>query len=438
MLKISDVPVAVLCGGRATRLGKAAEGQPKALVDVAGRPFLDRQLGLLRRQGFRRVVLLVGHLGQLIAAHVGDGSACGLDVRCVPDGPLLLGTGGALRAAQAQLGDLFFVLYGDSYTDVDFGGLLATLAREPQAEAVMAVLRNEGRWDTSNVVFRDGRLLRYDKREIGADMTHIDYGIALLRASVLERVPPGEPCDLGDLYRDLVAQGRMIGHEVQRRFYEIGSPAALDEARRFFEENDHRMTYAHTFLSEAAEVVARLDRDAIERLAALLADLRRRGGRLFVLGVGGSAGNASHAVNDFRKLCHIEAYAPTDNVSELTARTNDDGWERVFADWLRVSKLRADDLVLVLSVGGGDLQRNVSPNLVRALEYAREVGASIGGIVGRDGGHTARVADACVIVPTVSAQNVTPHTEAFQAVVWHCLVSHPLLQAQAMKWESLR
>ncbi len=437
-MKISDIPVAVLCGGLATRLGGAAAGRPKALVEVAGRPFLDRQLGLLRRQGFRRVVLLVGHLGEAIAAHVGDGSPFGLEVRCVPDGPRLLGTGGALLGARALLGELFFVVYGDSYTEIDFAGLVAALEREPAAEAVMAVLHNRGRWDASNVVFRDGRLLRYDKRARDPGMEHIDYGVALLRAAALARLPAGEPCDLGDLYRDLVAEGRMIGHQVTRRFHEIGSPAALDEARRHFEETDARMTHAHVFLAEAAEVAARLDRDAIERLASLLADLRRRGGRLFVLGVGGSAGNASHAVNDFRKLCHIEAYAPTDNVSELTARTNDDGWERVFADWLRVSRLRADDMVFVFSVGGGDLERNVSPNLVRALEYAREVGATVGGVVGRDGGHTARVADACVIVPTVSAANVTPHTEAFQAVVWHCLVSHPALQAQATKWESLR
>jgi D-sedoheptulose 7-phosphate isomerase len=437
-MKISDISAAVLCGGLATRLGPAADGQPKALVDVAGRPFVDRQLGLLRRQGLSRVVLLVGHLGPRIAAHVGDGSAFGLDVRCLEDGPRLLGTGGALRQASPLLGGLFFVVYGDSYTEIDFGGLVAALEREPRADAVMAVLRNEGRWDTSNVVFRDGRLLRYDKRARTPDMDHIDYGVALLRAGALARVPAGQACDLGDLYRDLVAEGRMIGHPVFRRFWEIGSPAALDEVRRHFEENDARMTHAHTFLAEAAEVAARLDRDAVERLASLLADLRRRGGRLFVLGVGGSAGNASHAVNDFRKLCHIEAYAPTDNVSELTARTNDDGWERVFADWLRVSRLRAEDMVFVFSVGGGDLERNVSPHRVRALEYAREVGAAIGGVVGRDGGHTARVADACVIVPTVNATNVTPHTEAFQAVVWHCLVSHPALQAQATKWESLR
>ena len=191
-------------------------------------------------------------------------------------------------------------------------------------------------------------------------------------------------------------------------------------------------------LQEAAEILGRFDLDAIERTAVLLADLRERGGRLFLLGVGGSAANCSHAVNDFRKICGIEAYAPTDNVAELTARTNDEGWPSVFVEWLKVSKLRADDLVLVFSVGGGDAERNVSPNLVSALQHAKSVGAKIAGIVGRDGGYTARVADACVIVPTVNAQSVTPHTEAFQAVIWHLLVSHPKLKVAQTKWESTR
>ena len=191
-------------------------------------------------------------------------------------------------------------------------------------------------------------------------------------------------------------------------------------------------------LGEAAEILGRFDLDAIERTAVLLADLRERGGRLFLLGVGGSAANCSHAVNDFRKICGIEAYAPTDNVAELTARTNDEGWPSVFVEWLKVSKLRADDAVLVFSVGGGDAERNVSPNLVTALQHAKSVGAKIAGIVGRDGGYTARVADACVIVPTVNAQSVTPHTEAFQAVIWHLLVSHPKLKVAQTKWESTR
>jgi D-sedoheptulose 7-phosphate isomerase len=197
-------------------------------------------------------------------------------------------------------------------------------------------------------------------------------------------------------------------------------------------------TYTQEYLRQAGEIVTRLDAGTIDRMVRLFVDLRARGGRLFVLGVGGSAGNASHAVNDFRKICHIEAYTPTDNVSELTARVNDDGWESVFANWLRVSRLAARDMLLVFSVGGGDLERNISPNLVRALQWAKEIGAGICGIVGRDGGYTAKVADACVVVPTLSPETITPHAEAFQAVVWHLIVSHPDMKAQEMKWESAR
>jgi len=196
------------------------------------------------------------------------------------------------------------------------------------------------------------------------------------------------------------------------------------------------MTHTEQYLQEAADIVARLDRDAIERIVALLAGTRAAGGRLFFLGVGGSAANASHAVNDFRKLCGFEAYAPTDNVSELTARTNDDGWSSVFVEWLKGSRLRRGDAVFVLSVGGGDRDRNISSNLVHALEYARQVGATIVGVVGRTGGFTAGVGDAVVVVPTASAERVTPHTEAFQAVVWHLLVSHPALQQVSTTWES--
>jgi D-sedoheptulose 7-phosphate isomerase len=196
--------------------------------------------------------------------------------------------------------------------------------------------------------------------------------------------------------------------------------------------------FAERYLAETADIVERLDRDELERLAAGLADVRDAGGRLFVLGVGGSAAHAGHAVNDFRKLCAFEAYAPTDNVSELTARTNDDGWESVFAEWLRGSRLGPVDAVLVFSVGGGDVERNVSANLVRALEYARDCGARVFGVVGRDGGYTKREADACVVIPTASEERVTPHTEGLCAVVWHLLVSHPALQAHTGKWESLR
>jgi D-sedoheptulose 7-phosphate isomerase len=196
------------------------------------------------------------------------------------------------------------------------------------------------------------------------------------------------------------------------------------------------VNFPELFLAEAAQILAALDVSRIEQAATMLADLRSSGGRLFILGVGGSAANASHAVNDFRKIAGIEAYAPTDNVAELTARVNDEGWATVFENWLKISRLQQRDLVLVLSVGGGDLERNVSPNLVAALQFAKSVGARIIGIVGRDGGHTAKVADVCILIPTVNASRVTPHVETFQAVVWHLLVSHPAVQVEQTKWES--
>lgn len=196
------------------------------------------------------------------------------------------------------------------------------------------------------------------------------------------------------------------------------------------------MSYAKQHMREAAEIIERMDLAPIERMADLLAQVKSEGGRVFFLGVGGSAGNCSHAVNDFRKIVGIECYAPTDNVSELTARTNDEGWPSVFVEWLKTSKLRARDAVFIFSVGGGSLEKNISPNLVLALQHAKTVDAKVLGVVGRDGGYTAQVADACVIVPTVNPDNVTPHSEAFQAVVWHLLVSHPKLKANQTKWES--
>jgi len=198
------------------------------------------------------------------------------------------------------------------------------------------------------------------------------------------------------------------------------------------------MSFASNHLQEAKRIIDGLDIGVIDRMADLLAKARAQGGRLFFLGVGGSAGNCSHAVNDFRKIVGIEAYAPTDNVSELTARTNDEGWETVFVEWLKVSRLRKEDIIFVFSVGGGNLEKNVSPNLVRALQYAKEVGATILGVVGRDGGYTAKVGDAVCIIPTVNSEAVTPHSEAFQAVVWHLLVTHPALKARQTKWEGVR
>jgi len=198
------------------------------------------------------------------------------------------------------------------------------------------------------------------------------------------------------------------------------------------------MSFSAQFIDETAAILEALDRDAIERVAAGLAGVRESGGRLFILGVGGSAGHASHAVNDFRKLCGFEAYAPTDNVSELTARTNDEGWETVFAGWLTGSRIGPNDGVLIFSVGGGDKEKNVSANLTRAVDVALSAGARVFGIVGRDGGYTARHADACVVIPPLYADRVTPHTEGLAAVVWHLLVSHPALKVHATKWESIR
>ncbi len=196
------------------------------------------------------------------------------------------------------------------------------------------------------------------------------------------------------------------------------------------------MSYSEKHLKEAVEILGKLDHSAIEKVADLLSEIKVNGGRVFFLGVGGSAGNCSHAVNDFRKIAHIECYAPTDNVSELTARTNDEGWASVFVEWLKVSKLQKKDGLFIFSVGGGDLEKNISPNLVEAIKFAKTVGAKVTGVVGRDGGFTARAADACVVIPTVNDEAVTPHTEAFHAVVWHLLVSHPKLKVTQTKWES--
>lgn len=196
------------------------------------------------------------------------------------------------------------------------------------------------------------------------------------------------------------------------------------------------MSYSKKHLEETIEIASKIDTDSIEAVVDLLATVKKEQGRIFFLGVGGSAGNCSHAVNDFRKIVEIESYAPTDNVSELTARTNDDGWPSIFEPWLKLSKLNSKDIVFIFSVGGGNLEKNISPNLVNALKLAKSVGAKITGVVGRDGGFTAQVADACVIIPTVNTETITPHSEAFQAVVWHLIVSHPKLKENQTKWES--
>ena len=198
------------------------------------------------------------------------------------------------------------------------------------------------------------------------------------------------------------------------------------------------MSYSEIHLSEASKIIDKIDRNSIENVAAILAEVKKIKGRIFFLGVGGSAGNCSHAVNDFRKIVEIESYAPTDNVSELTARTNDEGWQSIFTPWLKLSKLSSNDAIFIFSVGGGNLEKNISPNIVDALKFAKQVNSKIVGVVGKDGGYTAKVADAYVLIPTVNNQTITPHTEAFQAVIWHLLVSHPILKENETKWESTK
>ena len=198
------------------------------------------------------------------------------------------------------------------------------------------------------------------------------------------------------------------------------------------------MDFINQYFSEAKKIIEMIDKDQIVKMVSIINETRSNNGRLFILGVGGGAGHASHAVNDFRKICGIESYTPTDNVSELTARVNDDGWETAYVNWLKISNLNQNDMLLVFSVGGGNLEKNVSVNILKSLEMAKQLGSKICGVVGRDGGYTAQVADACVIIPPVNSETVTPHTEAFQAVIWHLLVSHPDLQRYEMKWESVK
>ena len=427
-------PVAILAGGLATRLRPLTETIPKSLVEINGEPFLWHQLRLLRANGIERVVLCAGYLGETVRASVGDGAKFGVRIEYSFDGPVLLGTAGAVKQALPLLGERFFVLYGDSYLPCNWShvGQAFEASGKP---ALMTVYPNEGQWDTSNVEFSGDRIVAYDKAARTPRMRHIDYGLGVFHRAAFDRVPAGTKYDLAALYQQLLAEGELAGFEVPCRFYEIGSFSGIEELSGYLKTP---MTFSQQFLSEAKQIIDALDQQAIERVVAILAGTRTAGGRLFILGVGGSAANASHAVNDFRKIAGIEAYAPTDNVSELTARTNDEGWATVFESWLRVSRLKADDTLLVFSVGGGNLEKNVSPNLVAALQYAKSVGAKITGIVGRDGGYTAQAADACVIIPTVNAAHTTPHAEAFQAVVWHLMVTHPELKRAETKWEAVR
>jgi phosphoheptose isomerase/choline kinase len=433
------MPVAILAGGLASRMRPVTETIPKSLIPVAGEPFIVHQLRLLRREGVEKVVLCVGYLGEMIEAYVGDGSRFGLSASYSYEaGDRLLGTGGALRRALPLLGDRFFVLYGDSYLDIAYAPIALAFERSG-VPALMTVFRNDGAWDTSNAHFDGARVVRYEKGAPSPELRYVDYGLGVVSSGIFADRPADQPFDLSEIYRNLADSHRLAGYEATRRFYEIGSPNGLSEMDAYLRGGKMAVSaYTRAYYQEVMAVAGGIDQSVVDSMIDILVDVRARSGRLFILGVGGSAGNAGHAVNDFRKLCGIEAYAPTDNVSELTARVNDDGWATVFANWLLGSRIRSDDAVLVFSVGGGNAEKNISANIVEGLKVAKSAGARVIGVVGRDGGYTRQVGDAVVVVPMVNAATVTPHTEAFQAVVWHGIVTHPRLLAHEMKWESVR
>jgi D-sedoheptulose 7-phosphate isomerase len=442
-------PVVILAGGLATRMRPATEKIPKALLELAGRPFIAWQLELLREKGVTQAVVCAGYLGNMIQDYAGDGSKFGVAVSYSFDGDKLLGTGGAVKKAMPLLpSGPFFIMYGDSYLDTDFRAVYDFFLRSGK-KSLMTVFHNCNSFDKSNIIFRDGIIVKYDKKDVSAEMEHVDYGLGLVRPDVFDGRPDNEPFDLASLYGDLVRRGETAGFEIKERFYETGSFKGLEETEKYIlsKKEQKKMSgcccgdlksHIDSYMADVAKIAAAIDKNAIEKMVRVILKVRESHGRLFILGVGGSAANASHAVNDFRKIAGIESYTPTDNASELTARVNDDGWDSAFANWLKGSRLSSKDCVFVLSVGGGNAEKNVSVNLVKALLLAREVGASVIGIVGRDGGYTAKVADACVIVPTVNPETVTPHAEAFQGTIWHLIASHPAVKANEMKWEAVK
>ena len=432
--------VAILAGGLATRLYPVTRTIPKSMIDLSGKPFIIHQLELLKKKGITRIVICAGYLGEQVKDFLKDGTEYGISIDYTFDGDKLLGTGGALKKALPLLGDIFFVMYGDSYLDTDFKVILDYFLPHDKM-GLMTVYKNENLWDRSNIIYSDGKILKYDKKDISPEMKYIDYGLGILRKEAFQNITKNEVLDLADLYKELIGRKEMLGYEVRERFYEIGSPDGLKETERYLEklmEETMIRDYIDTYLSEVVEITKIIDKNIIEKAIKVLKETRDKKGRLFILGVGGGASNASHAVNDFRKIAGIESYTPADNVSELTARVNDDGWDSTFVNWLRGSRLNKDDCIMIFSVGGGNEEKNISVNLVNASKYGKEIGCNIIGIVGRDGGYTAKVSDACVIIPTVNNETVTPHTEAFQAVIWHLLVSHPLIKTNEMKWESVK
>jgi len=416
-----DLPVAILCGGRGTRLGKLTENTPKSLVKVCGVHFIHRQLGWLEKQGVKKVVLCISHLGEQIRGVVGESfgnikveySDDGTALKEFVDGAPPLGTIGAIRKAAPLLGDEFLTLYGDSWLpDIDLAEFI-TSARAAKAPFVQT------RWNG------------------------VDYGITYF-THPWKQVLPHFVRDIGEVGQ----RAEAAYYRAPNRFYQMGDPEGLAEVEALLSGKNQIVVgggaitfpipFTARFLGYAgsvAELLETTDATMIERMVDDLILLRERKGRLFFAGLGGSAANASHACNDFRKLCNIDALTATDNVSEFSARANDDGWRAPFVGHMEVSKFSKNDCLFVLSVGGGqDTAPATSVGIAYAVQHANRIGAPVLGIVGRDGGYTAKHWTCGVIVPTVNEKLVTPITESFQSILLHCLVSHPKLQLLPTRW----
>jgi len=397
-----NIPVAILCGGKGTRLGELTKDIPKSLVKVAGKPFIFWQLDLLADQGFTDVTLCVGHLDNLIKEAVGF-SYRGITIKYLHDGGEPLGTMGAMRQAVAyhlKPSQEFMAIYGDSYLDTDYAQIIQH--------------------------FRSLNGTKY--KALRATYDGVDYGITILTGWSL--VGMGGLMELNQLPTAELP--------MPEKWLQIGDPEGLAEVEALLAKKvvpwEGASNFIEDFLKESIAVISSTVWEDIEAILSELVQLRERKGRLFIIGVGGSMANASHAACDFRKLCDIDAYA-MDNMAEMTARTNDDGWRNTFTQWLRVSRLSANDCLLVLSVGGGQSQAPAtSVNIAYAVQEANRIGTPVLGIVGRDGGYTAQHATCCVIVPTINSCHVTPHTEWAQALIWHLLVSHPSLKINPTKW----
>ncbi len=421
-------PVAILAGGLGTRLGDLTRDKPKCLVDVNGKPFIVHQLELLKSQGIEKVVLCLGHqwwkVAEAINGAYGNDYSLKIDWSSEEEP---LGTAGAIRKALPLLGDEFFVLYGDSYLECDYRAVQEAY-RASGEPALMTVYRTP---HAGNTEFNHGYVGGHNKSWKTSNYT--DYGLGVFERDAIEAYGAS---DLSLVYQRLAFCRQLSGLEMPNRFREIGSLEGLEDLRSYLSQHESframldggtKIYATHTpiYLEEVKQIVDQLDQRVIERMVARLANLRANRGRLFILGVGGSAANASHAVNDFRKICGIEAYAPTDNVAELTARTNDDGWETVFLEWLITSNASANDMILILSVGGGTMEASYC--IAKALCVLADRPTVIG-IVGRNTGYTSSVAAECLVIPEVNSDRVTPHAEEFQSVVLHLIVSHPRLQ----------